>query len=68
MANYKCESWLVSPCCGADYKESEGTYCCNARISETGLCYECRDHSELDGYFCDDCDENFTTPVKQQKL
>jgi hypothetical protein len=52
----------VSPCCGADFKEAEGTYCCNARLSETGLCYACHDHSAIDGNWCDECDENFEDP------
>ena len=55
----------VSPCCKAEFKEAEGSYCCNARISESGLCYECQDHAESEGYFCNDCDEGFETPVKE---
>ena len=55
----------VSPCCKAEFEEAEGSYCCNARISESGLCYECYDHAESEGYFCSDCDEGFETPVKE---
>jgi hypothetical protein len=54
----------VSPCCKANFEEAEGSYCCNARISETGLCYECQDHTEAEGYFCSNCDESFEIPVK----
>tara|TARA_R110000824_G_scaffold7105_2_gene32354 strand:- start:540 stop:728 length:189 start_codon:yes stop_codon:yes gene_type:complete len=53
----------VSPCCKADFEEAEGSYCCNARISESGLCYECHDHAESEGYFCNDCYEGFEEPV-----
>ena len=54
----------VSPCCKADFEEADGSYCCNARISESGLCYECHDHAESEGYFCSNCDESFETPEK----
>ena len=57
---------LTSPCCNGDYEQSEGTYCCNARISETGLCYECHDHSELDGYWCSECDDWFEEPEAER--
>ena len=53
----------VSPCCKADFEEAEGTACCNARLSETGLCYECREHAEIDGNWCLECDENFEEPI-----
>tara|TARA_R110000772_G_C13273406_1_gene436444 strand:- start:378 stop:605 length:228 start_codon:yes stop_codon:yes gene_type:complete len=53
----------VSPCCKAEFEESEGTYCCNAKITETGLCYECHDHSGLDGYWCDECNDWFEETI-----
>jgi len=49
----------VSPCCGASYEEATNSYCCGAKISESGLCYECKDHAESEGYTCDECDEHF---------
>ena len=55
---------LVSPCCKAEFEEAEGSACCNARISETGLCYDCHEHTETEGYFCLSCDEAFETPEK----
>jgi len=54
----------VSECCKSTYEEADGSVCCNARISETGLCYECREHTERDGYFCNDCGYWFETPIK----
>jgi len=53
----------VSECCKATYEEAEGSACCNAKISETGLCYDCREHTEIEGYFCDECSEWFEEPV-----
>ncbi len=52
------EMKYVSECCNATYEEAERSACCGARISETGLCYECKDHTETDGYICDDCEDN----------
>lgn len=58
---------LVSPCCGAeytDYDESDSA-CCGARISEEGLCYDCKEHTEpMEGYICEKCDEFFDEPEK----
>jgi hypothetical protein len=50
---------LASPCCNAGYEEDEVSSCCEARISESGLCYECRDHTEAEGYICEECEEWF---------
>ena len=56
----------VSPCCKADFEEAEGSACCNARISETGLCYDCHEHTETEGYFCLSCDSSFEeTDIKK---
>ena len=56
---------LVSPCCGAEYSDDDNgpSYCCQAQISEEGLCYECHDHTEPDeGYVCGQCDDRFDEP------
>jgi hypothetical protein len=53
MSNY------VSPCCGENYEDSTKSYCCTAEISESGLCHECHDHAEAEGYICNECDEWF---------
>ena len=49
----------VSPCCGSDYEEATDSYCCGAEISESGICHECKEHSEPEGYICEECDEYF---------
>ena len=49
----------VSPCCGEDYEAATNSYCCGAQISDSGLCYECREHTESEGYECDECEEWF---------
>jgi hypothetical protein len=50
----------VSPCCGEDYKEDDQSYCCCAQISESGICYECKEHAEpSEGYICEECEEYF---------
>ena len=61
------ENGDVSPCCGAEYTDNENgtSYCCGAIISEEGICYECKDHSEPEeGYVCTNCDELFNTPIE----
>jgi len=50
---------LISPCCGETYEEATESTCCGARISDSGLCYECKEHTEPEGYICDECDEWF---------
>ena len=59
------EKEYVSKCCKSTYEQSEGTYCCGAKITESGLCYECHDQSELDGYWCDKCDDWFDNPIEK---
>tara|TARA_R110000787_G_scaffold70091_1_gene155803 strand:- start:9020 stop:9238 length:219 start_codon:yes stop_codon:yes gene_type:complete len=53
----------VSECCKADYEDAEGSACCGAKISLTGLCYECHEHTETDGYFCEDCGQWFEKTI-----
>ena len=57
----------VSPCCKADFEEAEGSACCNAEISESGICMnsDCYEHAESEGYFCDVCHEGFEEPVTE---
>ena len=58
---------LVSPCCGADYTDNEDglSYCCTATISESGLCYECKDHAETaEGFVCGYCKEFFEESIE----
>jgi hypothetical protein len=58
---------LISPCCGANYTDYEyqGSTCCGAQISESGICYKCRDHADLEeGYTCSNCEEFFDHPEK----
>ena len=58
---------LVSPCCGADYTDNEDglSYCCTATISESGLCYECKDHAEAaEGFVCGYCKEFFEESIE----
>jgi hypothetical protein len=54
----------VSPCCKAEFEEADGSVCCNARISESGLCYDCKEHTEMDGYFCEECNDWFESSVQ----
>ena len=46
---------LVSKCCGSEYEESTVSWCCEAKISESGICYECNEHTESEGYECIEC-------------
>ena len=55
---------IVSECCKATYEEAEDSACCNARISESGLCYDCKEHTEYEGYICNKCDEWFEKPIE----
>jgi len=56
---------LVSPCCGEDYETATTSYCCDAEISDSGICMnlDCLDHAEPEGYICDECDEWFEDKV-----
>jgi hypothetical protein len=65
LINIPAETVKVSKCCGATFEEAEGSACCGAKISDSGLCYECKDHAETDGYVCDECDEWFEKPKDQ---
>ena len=55
-------SELTSPCCNTTYTKNTLSYCCTAKISESGICYYCRDHAESEGYICDDCENYFDCP------
>lgn len=62
---------MLSPCCGAEYTDNEDgpSYCCTAKISETGLCYECHDNAEpLEGFVCEQCDEFFEEPIEDYEF
>ena len=48
---------LATPCCNAGYEPDTVSMCCEAEISESGLCYSCKEHTEPEGYICDDCGE-----------
>ena len=58
---------LVSPCCGDEYTDNENgtSYCCDAIISEEGICYECKDHSEPEiALVCMKCEELFDEAIE----
>tara|TARA_B110000858_G_scaffold197382_1_gene258824 strand:- start:1410 stop:1664 length:255 start_codon:yes stop_codon:yes gene_type:complete len=57
------ENQLVSPCCGEEFEKAEDSYCCGAKISESGICYDCNDNAESEGYICDECEEWFEEKV-----
>ena len=48
---------LVTPCCNAGYEPDTVSACCEAQISECGICYRCKEHTEPEGYICDECEE-----------
>ena len=48
---------LATPCCNAGYEKDTVSMCCEAQISESGLCYSCKEHAEPEGYICDECGE-----------
>jgi hypothetical protein len=48
---------LVSKCCGSDYEDSTVSWCCSAQISESGICYECKEHTDSEGYECIECSD-----------
>jgi hypothetical protein len=37
---------LATPCCNAGYEPDTVSACCEAKISESGLCYSCHDSDE----------------------
>jgi hypothetical protein len=58
---------LISPCCGAEYTDNEDgpSYCCDAKISESGICYECKEHTEPEiGFVCNGCKEFFHDSIE----
>lgn len=48
---------LVTPCCNAGYEPDTVSACCEAQISECGICYRCKEHTEPEGYICDECED-----------
>ena len=48
---------LVTKCCGSDYERDENSFCCNAKITHSGLCYDCKEHTEAEGYICNECED-----------
>jgi hypothetical protein len=48
---------LATPCCNAGYEPDTVSACCEAKISESGLCYSCKEHTEPEGYVCDECED-----------
>jgi hypothetical protein len=48
---------LATPCCNAGYEKDEVSACCEAQISDSGLCYDCHEHTESEGYICDECED-----------
>jgi hypothetical protein len=62
---------MVSPCCGAEYTDYNNlvSECCEAKLSEEGLCYDCKEHSEaIKGFTCNTCDEFFEEPEKDYEF
>tara|TARA_R110000824_G_C14843478_1_gene639245 strand:- start:212 stop:490 length:279 start_codon:yes stop_codon:yes gene_type:complete len=57
---------LTSPCCNSHYEADDVSYCCGARMSEGGLCYDCKDHAESEGYICEECDDWFEEPEAER--
>lgn len=51
------EKKLVTPCCNAGYEDDTVSACCEAELSESGLCYDCKEHAEPEGNVCDECGE-----------
>jgi|TARA_B110000967_G_C18808219_1_gene522147 hypothetical protein len=56
---------LVSPCCKSDYESSTDSACCTATL-QMGLCSDCLEHSESEGYVCNTCEDWFDEPVKEK--
>ena len=48
---------LATSYCNAGYEKDTVSACCTARISDSGLCYDCHEHTEAEGYICDECEE-----------
>ena len=55
----------VSPCCKAEFEESEDSVCCGAEISDSGICMnrDCYEHAESEGYICNECDDWFEKTI-----
>ena len=64
---------LVSPCCCEEFSEvfdgEDRSMCCGAKISEGGLCCDCKEHTDSYSaeyeYYCSKCDEGFDEPEKE---
>mgnify|MGYP003681825072 CR=1 FL=1 len=56
----------TSPCCNSDYEADDVSSCCEARLSDCGLCYRCKEHAEAEGYICDECEEWFEEPKDER--
>jgi len=57
---------LTSPCCNSTYELDTLSYCCGSQISESGLCYDCKEHAEPEGYICDECEDYFEQPEAER--
>lgn len=52
------EGGMVSACCGADIIEGDVSACCGASMwGETDICGECKEHSDVEEYCCEECKE-----------
>lgn len=60
-------TYMVSPCCGAEYSDNEdegGSFCCNYEI-RSGLCSKCYEHAEPEvGFICETCSDFFDEPIE----
>ena len=58
-------SYLVSPCCGAEYNSDEIpiSNCCGAaQIDDHDLCTSCKEHTDFLEYQCSECSDWFPEP------
>ena len=60
----------VSPCCGCSYEYSTIADCCTVEMyADSDICPACNEHTEAEGYICNECGNWFedTEELKEYK-
>mgnify|MGYP003680011240 CR=1 FL=1 len=58
---------LTSPCCNSDYEQHKETSCCDSAFwGYTDICSNCKEHTEAEGYICDECNDWFEEPEQER--
>ena len=58
--------WGVSTCCGSSYEENTLSDCCGVEMHDDyDICPSCKEHTDAEGYVCDECNEWFEEPIEE---